>query len=468
LGPQLVLDLSFSRGYGHRAIKGLSTQLCAAYAGVRKMENPFALTLAGVHDTLANSLDRVNADRWRLRRTASDVADVLATDSRVVFLELRSRLVNGAPARVLDLDGVDAGCVVVLCERGSGNVARLPLAEYAAVEPAASAKLPTLMLNTAVQALSRYNETKCWVQALASSIPHKTQRAMFACARDLRKSRAGSSVQCLGLEALVSGGGAWLPCVSASPSAIAEEAPLLSCLCVTKLSSLAYVTRAIDCFASQTYPRASLELILVYDGDHPLAAELQAAVGRHEAAAHVRLVPVAERALGLTLGDLRNEAVRAARGAVLAQWDDDDFHAPGRLAVQLGALQRFGAAGAVACVMQNWMLKVGDEFIVCRSPGWPGSLMCAKAAWPRYEPMRRSEDTKVLERLRRDPRNVVALVTVGLYVYECHNDGSNAWERPHFETLVRDYDAGARFSADEVARLVGYRPVAHGVTLGGV
>ena len=76
--------------------------------------------------------------------------------------------------------------------------------------------------------------------------------------------------------------------------------------------------------------------------------------------------------------------------------------------------------------------------------------------------MRRSEDTRILERLRRDARNVVVLADVGLYVYECHDDGSNAWERSHFETLVRDYFAGTRFSAEDAARLVGYRPVSTG------
>jgi hypothetical protein len=428
------------------------------------METPFALTLVGVHDALGNALDRVNADRWRLRRTSSDVADALATDARVVFLELRSRLVNGAPTRVLDFDGADAGCVVVLCERGSGNVVRLPLAEYAAVAAGDSAKLPTLMLNTAVQALSRFTQTKCWVQALSAAIPHNTQRAMFARARDLRKSRPADSVPCLGVDAFVKSGSVSSD-GSASPSGI-SKAPLLSCLCVTKLSAIAYVARALDCFSAQTYPSAALELVLVYDTDHPLTAELERAVAQHPAAARVRRVPVAERARGLMLGDLRNEAVRAARGSFLAQWDDDDFHAATRLAAQLDVLRRFTAAGAVACVMQNWIIKLGDEFLLCRSPGWPGSLMCAAGAWPVYEPMRRSEDTRILERLRRDARNVVVLADVGLYVYECHDDGSNAWERSHFETLVRDYFAGTRFSAEDAARLVGYRPVSSGTGTG--
>ena len=50
-------------------------------------------------------------------------------------------------------------------------------------------------------------------------------------------------------------------------------------------------------------------------------------------------VPASER---LTLGALRNLSLSNARGKYVAQWDDDDWSAPTRLAEQTAAICRSG------------------------------------------------------------------------------------------------------------------------------
>jgi glycosyltransferase involved in cell wall biosynthesis/predicted O-methyltransferase YrrM len=89
-----------------------------------------------------------------------------------------------------------------------------------------------------------------------------------------------------------------------------------------------FIPRAIEYFLRQDYEPK--ELIIVDDGTDPIGD----LVPQDDRIRHIRLN---ER---ISVGAKRNRACEAARGDIIAHWDDDDWHAPQRLRYQIEALQR--------------------------------------------------------------------------------------------------------------------------------
>src|SRR6266542_5244313 len=106
---------------------------------------------------------------------------------------------------------------------------------------------------------------------------------------------------------------------------LAAAEPLVSCIMPT-CNRRAFVPRAIAYFLRQDY--AECELLVVDDGADAVAD----------------LVPADPRVRYLrlpgprSLGAKRNACVAAARGGLIAHWDDDDWYAPDRLARQVDFL----------------------------------------------------------------------------------------------------------------------------------
>lgn len=108
---------------------------------------------------------------------------------------------------------------------------------------------------------------------------------------------------------------------------------LVSCIMPTR-DRRAYVPHAIDYFLRQTHRNA--ELIILDDGTDPVSDLVPA----HDSIRYHRL----DRPL--VLGAKRNLACELAVGDVVAHWDDDDWQAPDRLAVQVSALGGADLCGA--------------------------------------------------------------------------------------------------------------------------
>lgn len=217
------------------------------------------------------------------------------------------------------------------------------------------------------------------------------------------------------------------------PGPHAGDRPLISCLMVTR-ERAGLAGRAIDAFLAQSWPNR--ELVIVDDGpDDALAARVRT-LGRPE----IRMLRLPDE--GRTLGELRNIALDHAAGAYVCQWDDDDLYDPQRLEYQLAVLSMTGAR---ACLLSRWTMWWPASGRVAISPvrDWEGSLLCERAAMPRYPALRRGEDTPVVERLRRTVR-VAALDLPRLYTYVVH--GANTFDPPHFETHWRH--ATARFEGE--------------------
>ena len=112
----------------------------------------------------------------------------------------------------------------------------------------------------------------------------------------------------------------------APPSA----APLVSCVMAT-YDRPHLVPQAVASFLRQTHP--AIELLVVDDGPESLAPALP----DDPRIRHIRL----DRRR--TIGAKRNIGCEAARGEILANWDDDDWYAPRRIAYQVQELVASGA-----------------------------------------------------------------------------------------------------------------------------
>jgi glycosyltransferase involved in cell wall biosynthesis len=113
-------------------------------------------------------------------------------------------------------------------------------------------------------------------------------------------------------------------------SAAQATAPLVSCVMPT-YDRRALVPGAIAGFLRQDHPNA--ELLVVDDGPESLAD----LIPDDPRVRHLRL----ERRL--SIGAKRNLGCEAARGALIANWDDDDWYAPWRLSCEIAALEESGA-----------------------------------------------------------------------------------------------------------------------------
>jgi Glycosyl transferase family 2 len=204
---------------------------------------------------------------------------------------------------------------------------------------------------------------------------------------------------------------------------------------------------AIGCFQRQSY--ANRELVIVCDQpDSPLKAWLDA-----QALPGIRYIEVPPT----PLGTLRNASVAAARGTLLAQWDDDDLYHPDRLTMQQEAL---GEEGAAASFLHRWLLwwPARRWLAISGKRVWEGSMLARREGLPSYPALARGEDTEMVRLLHTD--HAIRLTDQpATYCYIVH--GHNSCDSAHMETLfaaasMRFEDAGYD---GELARLDSVMPV---------
>ncbi|CAN5715294.1 hypothetical protein BH11PSE13_BH11PSE13_11020 [soil metagenome] len=196
---------------------------------------------------------------------------------------------------------------------------------------------------------------------------------------------------------------------------------LVSCLCVTR-HRVPWLRRAVACFDAQTH--APRELVLLYESDDEATRDYAATLASRSDIRRVEVPAVPKRPLGA----LRNMAIAAARGTVVAQWDDDDWHSPARLEAQLAAMREHGRP---ACVLYRWTLydAVARQSYVSLTRAWEGSIVSERAALPAYPEWVRGEDVPVIQSML-DAQQLVLLDAPELYVYIHH--GRNTWHSEHF------------------------------------
>nr|WP_246513182.1 tetratricopeptide repeat protein [Azospirillum picis] len=208
---------------------------------------------------------------------------------------------------------------------------------------------------------------------------------------------------------------------SAGATEPTDRRPLVSCLMATR-DRFEQACVAIACFRQQSYPNR--QLVIVDDS-------LDDRLTRHvEALGDPRILIDRSPTPAATLGAARNRAVDLAAGSHVCQWDDDDLYDPLRLELQMSALL---GAKARACILSRWTIwwPEAARLAVSVRRNWEGSLLCEKAALPRYPDLPRGEDTPVVDALLRSVR-VAHLDEPRLYLYVVH--GRNTFGPGHFDT----------------------------------
>ena len=137
----------------------------------------------------------------------------------------------------------------------------------------------------------------------------------------------------------------------------------------------------------------------------------------------------------LLLGDLRNISIESSRGHFVAQWDDDDWYGPTRLAEQIDAMRKSVRQG---CVLSRWLMYdvLAAKAYVSGTRAWEGSIVAERSSIPHYPSLPKGEDSVVITRMLADDK-LVALDRPQLYIYTVH--GENTWERAHWERNLRPY-----------------------------
>jgi glycosyltransferase involved in cell wall biosynthesis len=166
------------------------------------------------------------------------------------------------------------------------------------------------------------------------------------------------------------------------------DIPLISCIMPT-FNRRAFVPWAIDAFLRQSY--VSRELIVLDDGDDTVADLIPDDP-------RVRYTRQESR---LPLGAKRNRCIELARGELIMHWDDDDWHAPDRIALQATALK---TGGAEICGLRQMLFFEpfsGATWLYSyprRARPWlaGGSLLYTRALWRRtpFPSVAAGEDTR--------------------------------------------------------------------------
>jgi glycosyltransferase involved in cell wall biosynthesis/GT2 family glycosyltransferase len=199
--------------------------------------------------------------------------------------------------------------------------------------------------------------------------------------------------------------------------------PLVTCVMPTR-DRADFALHAVRLFQRQDYP--SRELIVVDDGDDGLESRLP-----HDARIRYLRAPRGE-----SIGAKRNRACAEARGAFVAQWDDDDWYGPSRLSVQLAPLLggRADVTGLVTPVFFDlpawrfWRVSPQLHRRLFLADVHGGTLVFARHVWEKlahYPNASLAEDAAFLGRARARGARLERLDGAGHFVYLRH--GGNAW-----------------------------------------
>lgn len=155
---------------------------------------------------------------------------------------------------------------------------------------------------------------------------------------------------------------------------MAMEQPLVSCLMPTR-NRPRFVSQSVEYFLRQDYPHR--ELVVVDDGEE----QVRDLLPRDDRIRYVRLEH------RHPLGTKRNIGCEAARGDLVAHWDDDDWQGPHRLSTQVAALQGDGAVDVCGTVeLLHYAIREGRAYRyhpVPDDPPWLAgcSLVYRREAW---------------------------------------------------------------------------------------
>lgn len=209
-----------------------------------------------------------------------------------------------------------------------------------------------------------------------------------------------------------------------------NQSSLISCVCVTRKKP-DLLKRSIECFLAQTYDNK--ELIILYEDDD---LETEDVIGAgYPPESNIRLFRVSAHPK-MALGELRNLAIKAARGEFICQWDDDDWYHVSRLEEQYTKLFSEGHHGSI---LTQWLVFdcLTTTGYISNVRLWEGSVLCRKSVLQEkaYEEKPLGEDTATIEYLAARESLCLMDEMPGLYIYVYH--GNNSWDYEHWSEIFR-------------------------------
>jgi glycosyltransferase involved in cell wall biosynthesis len=202
------------------------------------------------------------------------------------------------------------------------------------------------------------------------------------------------------------------------------KAPLVSCIMPTR-NRVEFALQAIRYFQRQDYPER--ELVIVDDGDDDLRRRLPA---------DPRIIYLRSPA-GTSIGAKRNLACEAARGSLIAHWDDDDWFGPTRLSDQVAPIAAGQAdlTGLICTAVLDlaewrfwtWTPELHSRLLVQNVHG--GTLLYRRDVWMRagrYPDYSLAEDAWLLHNAVRRGARLWRLSGDGRFIYVRH--GTNSWK----------------------------------------
>lgn len=217
--------------------------------------------------------------------------------------------------------------------------------------------------------------------------------------------------------------------------------------------------RAIACFLKQTH--AVRELVVLHDDSDSDTRDFLGELG-HPLIRSV-VVPADPR---MRLGSRRNVLVQSARGSHIATWDDDDWHAPTRLAEQLRCLAE---SVLPACVLANEVVydQTTRQAWLSERRTWENSLVSVREAMPAYADQEVGSDVPCVAQLA-EPGKLTALASPHLYIYVFH--GQNTAGTTHFSNNIFRWstllDTNCSRRVQAVLQVPGSRPLTLDEVLG--
>jgi len=204
---------------------------------------------------------------------------------------------------------------------------------------------------------------------------------------------------------------------------LAHEPPLVSCIMPTR-DRRQLVSLALRLFVEQDYQNK--ELVIVDDGRDAVGDLVLNTPG-------VRYIRLDSPA---AIGTKRNIACQESRGAIIAQWDDDDWYSSDRLRYQVAPI--LAGEADVTGLENSFVLEPSSGQFWRTSPQLHqrmfvgnvhgGTLVFTRellAQGLRYPEVNLAEDAGLLQSALSRGKRLVRLSNPGVFIYMRH--GSNAW-----------------------------------------
>jgi len=205
----------------------------------------------------------------------------------------------------------------------------------------------------------------------------------------------------------------------------------VSCLCVTK-GAPKDVRNALDCFFAQTHEPKQLVVV-----DQFMSLEEVNALTADPRFTGPSMLCYVRCPADMKLGELRHVSLHKATWDLVAQWDDDDWHHPERLARQVAHYN--ASEEGYSSLLSKWMVLDKTTGRLYRSfrrnEGWEGSVLMARDCAIRVgypSNLSKAEDRAFMGRFQRRYGSTL-LDAPELYTYCYH--GNNTWDREHWEFI---------------------------------